>query len=249
MLLWSTCVLWLLAVSPGVATEESRRQCVRSSLIERHRLNPQLFASCDGARFRRRVDATFHGKPKPRAELLANKFLPSYSLEQTNSLVELVTKIAKEYLVKCPPIIYYDSTVTRTNGHLLDKLFKVSIKIAYSTNSPDCPALHMVYLQTMPVTFYHGSIKDNFEPRNPNFMSHIDTNCKSYILFLSEPVMARKILGPQTESRVVVVSSSSQWKLRDFLSSESSSNIVNLLVIGESLMSSQERVSMRMLTR
>ncbi|XP_017872899.1 PREDICTED: ionotropic receptor 21a-like [Drosophila arizonae] len=225
MLLWSTCLLGLLAVSQG-ASKESRRQCIRSSLIERHRLSPQLFASCDGARFRRRVDATFHGKPKPRAELLANKFLPSYSLEQTNSLVELVTKIAKEYLVKCPPTIYYDSTVTRTNGHLLDKLFK-----------------------TMPVTFYHGSIKDNFEPRNPNFMNHIDTNCKSYILFLSEPVMARKILGPQTDSRVVVISSSSQWKLRDFLSSESSSNIVNLLVIGESLMSSQERVSMRMLKR
>lgn len=105
-----------------------------------------------------------------------------------------------------------------------------------------------VYLQTMPVTFYQGSIKDNYEPGNPNFKNHIDTNCKSYILFLSEPEMARKILGPQTDSRVVVVSSSSQWKLRDFLSSESSSNIVNLLVIGESLMSSQERVSMRMLT-
>lgn len=55
--------------------------------------------------------------------------------------------------------------------------------------------------------------------------------------------MARKILGPQTESRVVLVSSSSQWKLRDFLSSDISSNIVNLLVIGESLMTTPQRVS------
>lgn len=126
-------MLWLLAAGTGAASEDSRRQCVSSRLIELHRFNPHLYESCDGARIRRRVDATFHGKPKPRAEVLANKFLPSYSLEPTNSLVELVTKIAKEYLAKCPPIIYYDSTVTRKNGHILDKLFKVSIKITYST--------------------------------------------------------------------------------------------------------------------
>lgn len=95
----------------------------------------------------------------------------------------------------------------------------------------------------MPVTFYHGEINERYEPQNPNFTRHIDNNCKSYILFLSEPLMARKILGPQTESRVVLVSSSSQWKLRDFLSSDLSSNIVNLLVIGESLMEISERVS------
>lgn len=56
--------------------------------------------------------------------------------------------------------------------------------------------------------------------------------------------MTRKILGPQTESRVVLVSRSTQWKLRDFLASELSSNIVNLLVIGESLMADPLRVSM-----
>lgn len=95
----------------------------------------------------------------------------------------------------------------------------------------------------MPITFYHGSINERYEPQNRNFNNHIDNNCKSYILFLSDPLMARKILGPQTESRVVLVSSSSQWKLRDFLSSDISSNIVNLLVIGESLMASPRRVS------
>jgi len=55
--------------------------------------------------------------------------------------------------------------------------------------------------------------------------------------------MTRKILGAQTESRVVLVSRSTQWRLRDFLSSELSSNIVNLLVIGESLMADPMRVS------
>lgn len=59
--------------------------------------------------------------------------------------------------------------------------------------------------------------------------------------------MTHKIIGPQIESRVVVVARSTQWKLRDFLSSESSSNIVNLLVIGESLTETPSRVSSEIL--
>jgi len=97
--------------------------------------------------------------------------------------------------------------------------------------------------QTIPITFYHGEINADYEAKNKRFTSHIDCNCKSYILFLSDPLMTRKILGPQTESRVVLVSRSTQWRLRDFLSSELSSNIVNLLVIGESLMADPMRVS------
>lgn len=148
MLLWSMCLLFLLAVSQGLDFEDSPRKCVSSRLIEKRRLNLQFDVNCDERRFKRRVDATFHGKPKPRAELLANKFLTSYNLEQTNSLVKLVNKIAKEYLAKCPPVIYYDSTVTRKNGHLLEKLFKVSIKVSdLDRNYFYITALHInVYL-------------------------------------------------------------------------------------------------------
>ncbi|KAM8720027.1 hypothetical protein ACLKA7_006135 [Drosophila subpalustris] len=220
MWLWRTCfcLLPLLQLGQGLEVEsESDVRCVSPRLIERHRLNPEIYANCPGRRHKRRVDATFHGKPKPRSELLASKMLSFYNLEQTTSLVALVNKIAKEYLAKCPPVIYYDRFVARSKEQLLKSLFK-----------------------TIPITFYHGDINENYEPINRQFNSHIDSNCKSYILFLSDPLMARKILGPQTESRVVLVSTSSQWKLRDFLSSEYSSNIVNLLVIGESLMSSPQ---------
>ncbi|EDW00493.1 ionotropic receptor 21a [Drosophila grimshawi] len=194
------------------------QQCVSRRLIERHRLNQKLYGNCDGRRLRRRVDPTFHGNPKSRAELLANKFLHSYNFGQANSLVTLVNKIAEDYLAKCPPVIYYDSNVAESKGQILETLFK-----------------------TIPITFYHGEINERYEPVNRNLNLHIDSNCKSYILFLSDPLRARHILGPQTESRVVLISTSTQWKLLDFLSSELSSDIVNLLVIGESLMTSPER--------
>ncbi|EDW39946.1 GL13922 [Drosophila persimilis] len=201
-------------------------KCVSRRLINRYGLNEEIYGLriCGGGkpnqmRLRRRVDSTFHGKPKPRGELLANKFhINAYSLDQTNSLVALVNKIAHEYLGKCPPVIYYDAFVEKSDGLVLETLFK-----------------------TIPISFYHGEINARYEAENPHLTSHIDSNCKSYILFLSDPLMARKILGPQTESRVVLVSRSTQWKLRDFLSSELSSNIVNLLVIGESLMADPMR--------
>ncbi|KAH8303948.1 hypothetical protein KR044_000414, partial [Drosophila immigrans] len=222
MWLWWTCLWCLLPLLLAIEVQLAEH-CVSPRLIERHGLNRQIYGDCEGQeqqqqRHRRRVDATFHGNPKPRNELLANKMLNFINFEQTNSLVSLVNKIAQEYLGKCPPVIYYDRFVARSKGQVLESLFK-----------------------TIPITFYHGDINEDFEPINRDFNKHIDANCKSYILFLSDPLMARKILGPQTDSRVVLVSSSSQWKLRDFLSSELSSNIVNLLVIGESLMASSDR--------
>ncbi|XP_043648279.1 ionotropic receptor 21a [Drosophila teissieri] len=224
-------VVLVLFTTQAFSIEEDKsayyqEKCISQRLINHYQLNKEIFGvgKCDGKnenklRQKRRIDPTFHGNPKPRGELLASKFhVNSYNFDQTNSLVGLVNKIAQEYLNKCPPVIYYDSFVEKSDGLILENLFK-----------------------TIPITFYHGEINSGYEAKNKRFTSHIDSNCKSYILFLSDPLMTRKILGPQTESRVVLVSRSTQWKLRDFLSSELSSNIVNLLVIGESLMADPMR--------
>lgn len=120
----SLLLLLLLQVSRARAFDTT--SCVSPRLIQRHRLNPQLYGDCLGLRHKRRIDATFHGNPKPRADLLASKFFSSYNYEQANSLVGLVNKIAAEYLDKCPPVIYYDHLVAKQNGQLLENLFKVS---------------------------------------------------------------------------------------------------------------------------
>ncbi|XP_068153950.1 ionotropic receptor 21a [Drosophila tropicalis] len=212
-------VLFLGHFTSGLSSDEPLdRKCVSRRLIDRYGLNEQLYGreSCLGGsrRHKRRIDATFYGNPKPRSQLLADQFhVNNLNFDQTNSLVALINQIAADYLGKCPPVIYYDSFVEKSDGLILENLFK-----------------------TLPITFYHGEINSRYEAKNTHFTQHIDSNCKSYILFLSDPLMTRQILGPQTESRVVLVSRSTQWKLRDFLISESSSNIVNLLVIGESLM-------------
>lgn len=70
---------------------------------------------------------------------------------------------------------------------------------------------------------------------NQNLLHPSDKQCRSYILFLADVSKTRDILGPQTTNRVILVPRSTQWKLQEFLSSKSSSDIINLLVIGESL--------------
>ena len=57
------------------------------------------------------------------------------------------------------------------------------------------------------------------------------------------PLVVSDVLGPQTTNRVVIVPRSTQWKLQEFLSSKDSSDIVNLLVIGESMISDPNKVS------
>ncbi|CAD6998062.1 unnamed protein product [Ceratitis capitata] len=204
--------------------------CVSATLIKRYNLNPQLYGHCEyrqrnvtvpllPSRSRREIKPIFRGHPKPRGEILAHKFhMNSYNYDQTDSLVLLVNKIATEYLHKCPPVIYYDSFVKKSEGMILETLFK-----------------------TFPISFYHGEINEHYKAINHRLKRRIDSHCKSYILFLSDPQMTRKIIGPQIESRVVLIARSSQWKLRDFLASETSSNIVNLLVVGESLTESSLR--------
>ena len=106
--------------------------CISAKLFQRFQFNKRLFNDCSKPqhwqqqRFVRRIDTKFYGKPKARADKLATKFhMDLYNNDQTISLVALVNKIAKEYLAKCPPVIYYDAFVEKSDGLILENLFKV----------------------------------------------------------------------------------------------------------------------------
>lgn len=206
---------------------DSPTKCMSEKTIQRFQLNTELYQSCESIRLtenfdrrsKRFVEPIFKGKPKPRKDLLAAKFNLNIGNKQANSLVMLIYKIAKEYLYKCPPIIYYDQYVEDSDSLMLEMLFKA-----------------------FPISYSHGEINVRYKAKNRNLKNSMDINCKSYILFLSDPLMTRSIIGPQIESKVVVVSRSTQWKLKDFLASDLSSNIVNLLVIGESLTADANKV-------
>ncbi|KAL5281228.1 hypothetical protein ACFFRR_004937 [Megaselia abdita] len=172
------------------------------------------------AKNKRSLDPKFYGHPKSRDYILARKFniLNLDKFDQADSLVQLLIGIAKKYLNRCPTFIYYDKFVEESEGFFLQRLFA-----------------------TYPTTFYHAKLSSEKKLENRRFDQDGDENCKSYILFLSNPSMASEIIGPQLENRVIVVARSSQWKVREFLSSPVSSNLINLLVIGESITSDPAR--------
>lgn len=96
--------------------------------------------------------------------------------------------------------------------------------------------------QSIKISYFHGRINQNYSVINKELLQPYDKICRSYILFLSDVLRARDVLGPQTENRVVLIPRSTQWKLQEFLTSKQASDIINLLVIGESYSADASKV-------
>ncbi|XP_058122705.1 ionotropic receptor 21a [Anopheles ziemanni] len=163
-------------------------------------------------RIRRRVDPTFYGNPKTREQIWERNFAHVImDNRQTMSLVSLLNKIILKYLYSCIPIVLYDTYVGSTENYILEALF---------TN--------------FPTTYITGRIGPNYTLDNPDILNPSGSQCRSYIMFLADVMMTRKVIGPQLNSYVVLIPRSSQWKLQEFLAAKQSRDIINLLVIGES---------------
>lgn len=160
---------------------------------------------------KREVDTVFHGYPKTREELWHERFLnESGTFDQTPSLIKLLLNITVTYLKDCTPVLLYDSQVKSKESYLFQNLLK-----------------------DFPVSFVHGFINEQDQLQEPKLLQPVK-ECLHYIIFLYDVKVSAKILGKQPESKVVVVSRSSQWAVQEFLAGPVSRMFVNLLVIGQS---------------
>ncbi|KAG5671434.1 hypothetical protein PVAND_001630 [Polypedilum vanderplanki] len=181
--------------------------------------NSQTNQTFETKRNKRNNDSTFRGKPKTIQEIWARNFnLSSQEFTQSTSLVALLSKIITKYMGACIPVVLYDGYVENSEGFILQRLF-----------------------QEFPTTFLHGKINMNFTLNNKELLEPPDSKCRSYILFLADALMTRRIIGPQIDNKVIIVPRSSQWKLQEFLSSPLSRDIINLLVVGESYSSDKTK--------
>jgi hypothetical protein len=166
----------------------------------------------ENLRTKRGNDPTFRGNPKTQQEIWHRNFnFASLKFEQATSLVTLLSKIVSKYLSACIPVVLYDDFVENSEGIILQRL-----------------------LEKFPTSFMHGKINKNYTLDDKTLLEPPDSKCRSYILFLADALMTRRVIGSQIDNKVVVVPRSTQWKLQEFLSSPSSRDIINLLVIGES---------------
>ncbi|RVE49200.1 hypothetical protein evm_006092 [Chilo suppressalis] len=160
---------------------------------------------------KRAVDPIFHGHPKTREELWNEHFInKSSAFDQTPSLIKLIHNITLTYLNDCTPVLLYDSQVQSRESYLFQDLLK-----------------------DFPVSCVHGYINDDNKLKEPNLLIPAE-ECLHYIVFLSDVSSSAKVLGKQSQSKVVVVARSSQWAVKEFLSGPYSRMFVNLLVIGQS---------------
>ncbi|XP_055550833.1 ionotropic receptor 21a [Wyeomyia smithii] len=163
-------------------------------------------------RNKRFSDPTFRGNPKTREQVWAKNFAHvTVSDIQAKSLVKLLIRVVTKYLSACIPIILFDGFVEKTESYIMESLFS-----------------------DFPLTYTCGKIGPNYTLENPQMLQASTSKCRRYILFLSDAMMTRQVIGPQLTNYVIVIPRSSQWKLQDFLSSKQSRDILNLLVIGES---------------
>ncbi|XP_030021838.2 ionotropic receptor 21a [Manduca sexta] len=160
---------------------------------------------------KRAVDPVFHGYPKTREELWNEHFLnESSAFDQTPSLIKLIHNITLSYLKDCTPVLLYDSQVKSKESYLFQNLLK-----------------------DFPVSFVHGYINDKNQLQEPKLLVPV-RECVHFIIFLTDVKVSAKILGKQSDSKVVVIARSSQWAVQEFLSGPLSRRFVNLLVIGQS---------------
>lgn len=113
-------------------------------------------------------------------------------------------------MTSCTPVVLYDDFVETSEGFIVQRLFR-----------------------EFPSTFIHGKVNKDYTI-DKTMLQPADSKCRSYILFVSDAIKTRQIIGAQIDNKVLVVPRATQWKLQEFLSSPESRDIINLLVIGES---------------
>ncbi|XP_026319536.1 ionotropic receptor 21a [Hyposmocoma kahamanoa] len=168
------------------------------------------FKTNQGAR-KRATDPVFYGHPKTREEIWNEHFLQKSTIfDQSESLIKLVHNITLTYLYDCTPVILYDSQVKSKDSYLFQDLLK-----------------------GFPVTFIHGYINDIDQLEEPKLLKGT-SECHHFIVFLLDVGTSGKVLGKQSDSKVVVIARSSQWAVQEFLAGPLSRMFINLLVIGQS---------------
>lgn len=162
-------------------------------------------------KIKRAVDSTFHGHPKTREQLWIDRFLDeNTTFDQTPSLIKLLHNISLTYLRDCTPVIIYDNLVKEKESYLFQNLLK-----------------------DFPITFVHGYINDKDNLNEPNLLRAV-RECLHFMIFLTDIKRSVKVLGKQSNSKVVIVARSSQWAIQEFLAGPLSRIFTNLLVIGQS---------------
>ncbi|XP_050308077.1 ionotropic receptor 21a [Anthonomus grandis grandis] len=149
---------------------------------------------------------------KPRIQKVSENFLEDdFYLEDPNeSLIDLLNSIAFKYLSGCTTGILYDYYSEEQDHVFLKKFF-----------------------QRYRLPYVHASIPEDFRIQLDELFKANTNTCFHLLIFVKDVMKRPEVINKRKE-RVVIVSKSSQWRVHEYLSSEHSQGIPNLLVIVQS---------------
>ncbi|XP_025831498.1 ionotropic receptor 21a [Agrilus planipennis] len=82
--------------------------------------------------------------------------------------------------------------------------------------------------------FVMGQISEDYKLLNADLLQSFPNKCVNYVLFVYDIMKCKHLIGIQHTNKVVIVSSSSQWRVHEFLHSDISHSFVNVLVVTQS---------------
>lgn len=168
-----------------------------------------VFGNTSGDRVYKRALQKSHEKSQSQKWMEA--FLGrNLMFNQVPSLVNLLNRIALDYLQGCHTVILYDTQVEESDGLILQTL-----------------------LGNFPLEYSHGKITNKYRVASADILQSSD-KCISYIIFIGDVMRCVDVIGQQNQRKVIIVARSSQWRIHEFLNSELSRNFVNLLVMVKS---------------
>lgn len=131
------------------------------------------------------------------------------SIIQTNSLACLLYQIIDKYFSGCNVIIIYDDTTSMKYPGLFHDLLK----------------------RLTTVTF----VQKDLYTTNTQSSAKFNDNCHHYMIFLDNIYDLNKIITKETVNKVLIISKSTPWTVKEYLKSFPSRFYTNLLVITHSM--------------
>lgn len=129
--------------------------------------------------------------------------------KRAESLSKLLKNIVHNYFSDCVLIILYDDTFINQQSGTIDKIFNSLPEVSY--------------IQKKVNLTLNKSIKIDLD------------KCYSYLIFLNDIYNIGKIINKETINKVVIITESTPWIVKEFLKSYPSRSYTNLLIITHSM--------------
>ncbi|XP_044020596.1 ionotropic receptor 21a [Aphidius gifuensis] len=129
--------------------------------------------------------------------------------KRIESLSKLTEKIINNYFGGCVLVVLYDETYLNEKIDTIKKLFDAQPRVSYVQK------------------------KINLTRKDNNYV--VADKCYNYLIFLNDVYDIGKVIGKETINKILIITESTPWTVKDYLRSHPSRFYTNLLIITHSM--------------